>query len=309
MTKTGANSELISVIIPAHNAARHISATLRSVRDQTYRSLEIIAVDDGSTDNTGQILEKFAAEDRRTSVLRQNNSGVAMARNLAISHARGDFIAPLDADDIWHPEKLTRQFSALSRGGATVGLVYTWSRIIDDYDRLLSEKACKAVHSGSVLPFLLRNNFIGSASSPLIRRECLVEAGGYDPSLRAAGAEGCEDYQLYIAIAEHYHFEVVPAFLVEYRVRPNSMSQAAWQMMLSHDIVMGRARKRHPELPDDLFRQSSALMAGWLAKRCFRSGRITEGIKLLARAACLDPALVCRHGSSMLFNRSAGERE
>ena len=122
MTKAGTKSELISVIIPAHNAARHISATLRSVRDQTHRSLEIIAVDDGSTDNTGQILEKFAAEDRRMSVLRQDNSGVAMARNLAISHSRGDFIAPLDADDIWHPEKLARQLSALIRGGPTVGI-------------------------------------------------------------------------------------------------------------------------------------------------------------------------------------------
>jgi Glycosyltransferase like family 2 len=165
------------------------------------------------------------------------------------------------------------------------------------------------VHTGSVLPFLVKNNFIGSASSPLIRRECLIEAGGYDPSLRAAGAEGCEDYQLYIAIAERYHFEVVPAFLVNYRVRPNGMSQAARQMMLSHDIVIGRARKRHPELPDDLFRQSSALMAGWLAKKCFRSGRINEGIKLLVRAAYLDPALVCRQGSRVLFNRSAAERE
>jgi glycosyltransferase involved in cell wall biosynthesis len=309
MTKAGANLELISVVIPAHNAARHLSATLRSVRDQTYRSLEIIAVDDGSTDNTGQILERFADEDRRMTVLRQNNLGVAAARNLAISHSRGGFVAPLDADDIWHPEKLTQQFFALRRGSATVGLVYTWSRIIDDYDRLLSDKACIAAHTGSVLPFLLRYNFIGPASSPLIRRECLVEAGGYDPSLRAAGAEGCEDYQLYIAIAEHYHFEVVPAFLVDYRVRPNSMSQAARQMMLSHDIIMGRARKRHPELADDLFRQSSALMASWLARKCFRSGRIREGIQLLARAGWLAPALVCQQGSSMVFNRSAAKRE
>src|SRR5882724_12888422 len=100
--------ELISVIIPAHNARAFIADTLASAQAQTYENLEIIVIDDGSTGDTATIVEAIAARDLRVRLLHQQNQGVASARNFAIRESLGTLIAPLDADDLWHPEKIAR---------------------------------------------------------------------------------------------------------------------------------------------------------------------------------------------------------
>ena len=103
------HTELVSVIIPAFNAAEHIRQTLNSVLAQTYQAIEVIVVDDGSADATGAIVEEFVKKDARFQLVRQSNAGVGAARNTAIRKARGKYIAPLDADDFWFPEKLEKQ--------------------------------------------------------------------------------------------------------------------------------------------------------------------------------------------------------
>ncbi|HEY9862115.1 MAG TPA: glycosyltransferase family A protein, partial [Candidatus Obscuribacterales bacterium] len=95
------DAPLVSVIIPAYNAERFIARTLESVLNQTYQNIEVLVVDDGSSDRTPEIVHHFAEIDARIILFHQSNAGVAAARNLAIQHAKGEFIAPLDADDIW----------------------------------------------------------------------------------------------------------------------------------------------------------------------------------------------------------------
>jgi glycosyltransferase involved in cell wall biosynthesis len=107
---------LVSVIIPAYNASVTIERTLRSVLAQTHGHLEIIVVDDGSIDDTAAIVERISREDPRIILLQQPNQGVATARNVSIDHARGEFIAPLDADDIWHPSKIEKQIAVIKGG-------------------------------------------------------------------------------------------------------------------------------------------------------------------------------------------------
>ena len=104
---------LVSVVIAAHNAAPYVASTLASACAQTYRALEVVVVNDGSTDSTADVVCGFAEADSRIRLLCQENKGVASARNLGIEAARGAFIAPLDADDVWYADKIARQLEVM----------------------------------------------------------------------------------------------------------------------------------------------------------------------------------------------------
>ncbi len=244
---------LVSVIIPAYNAAAFIRQTLVSVLSQSYRNLEIIVVDDGSTDQTAEIVKSIAKSDHRLILLRQSNQGVAVARNLAIEKSRGEFIAPIDADDIWHPEKIKKQVKCMLESGPAVGLVYTWFMRIDENSLYLCASGKWEVE-GMALTALIYSNFVGNGSVPLIRRACLEHVGGYTVQLRAQGAEGCEDWDLYLRIAEHYRFRVVPAYLVGYRRSSKNMSSNYIAMAKSHKVVLQNIEQRHSEISAEIFR-------------------------------------------------------
>ena len=163
------DEDFVSVVIPAYNAQTTIEETVRSVIKQTHRSLEILIVDDGSTDKTAEIVRHMIEQDSRIRLLQQKNQGVAAARNLAISQAKGDLIAVLDADDTWHPEKLARQIERLQQAGAKTGLVYCWFHVVDENGQEVSP-ANPCLFEGDVLPVLILFNFIGHCSGHLIRR-------------------------------------------------------------------------------------------------------------------------------------------
>ena len=127
-------SPLISVIVPAYNAEIFIRRTLDSILAQTYTNIEILVVDDGSQDRTAEIVESFVEKDSRVTLLKQKNAGVATARNLAIEKSRGEYIAPIDADDIWYPQKLEKQVQCMLEADQSIGLVYAWSVRIDEDD-------------------------------------------------------------------------------------------------------------------------------------------------------------------------------
>ena len=124
---------LVTVIIPVFNGERWISSTLASAAAQTHSMLEILVIDDGSTDGTAAIVEAAASRDDRIRLIRKQNGGVSAARNKGIAEARGELIAPLDADDLWHREKIARQVAAMR--SPEVGLVYCWAVEIDENDR------------------------------------------------------------------------------------------------------------------------------------------------------------------------------
>jgi Glycosyltransferases involved in cell wall biogenesis len=283
--------EVVSVIIPAYNAAAAIAETIASAQEQTYQDLEILVVDDGSTDDTAAIVEEIAARDTRVRLLRQSNQGVASARNFAIRESRGSLLAPLDADDLWHPEKIARQISIMRERGPTVGLVYAWSSSIDEQGQIIRLPERVSLQEGSIFPFLIIRNLIGNGSVPLLRRTCVIAVGGYDPSLRARGCEGCEDLLLYLTIAARYDVAVVPAFLIGYRKSAVSMSRNVEQMRRSRDLVIRTIRARHPELPGRIFRWATALncwqMAGWM-----HHVSLLTGSAFCARTFAYDPGFL-----------------
>jgi glycosyltransferase involved in cell wall biosynthesis len=281
---------LVSVVIPAYNAEAYIATSLRGVTAQTYRNLEIIVVDDGSRDATASIVRSLAADDPRIKLLQQQNAGVAVARNRGIDASSGDLVAPLDADDLWQPSKIERQVAVMQCSSPKVGLVYAWFVQINAAGMATGLPRAKRLYEGDVFRDLVVRNFVGNASSPLIRKECVLEAGGYDPELRRQRAQGCEDLKLYLAIAERWHFCVVPAFLVGYRQSPTSMSEDLAQMKRSHDLVMAEVRRRHRELPSSMFRVSNANVCFWLASKAARARRPLAAASYLALMVASDPA-------------------
>ncbi len=256
------DSQLVSVVIPAYNASATLDETLRSVRSQTHPALEIIVVNDGSTDDTGAIVKRHAAIDDRVQVVTQDNAGLATARNAGWCHARSDLIAFLDADDLWAPTKIERQIRALQAGGERVGLVYCWS------SRINSQSAITGVWEGArvegrVLEQILEGNFVGNGSSALVRRQALIDANGFDSRLREAGAEGCEDWLLYCRVAETYRYAVVPEHLIGYRYLPHNMSGNRPRMLRSWILAHDEMLARQPNHRDAL-KRGVRNYGGWL---------------------------------------------
>lgn len=238
--------------MPAFNAAATLSESLASVQAQTVDDLEILVVDDGSTDRTPEIAARASATDRRIRVIRQANAGVAAARNSGIGNATGAWIAPIDADDLWHPDRLKLQLAAAEKNAVPPTLVYAWSRRIDEQGRVIGDQG-RPTHRGDVLAHLTATNFLRNASSTLIRRDALLAVGGFDPSLQANGAQGAEDLSLYLALAERGTFAVAPHFLIGYRIHRQSMSRSPERMRRSIAHVLSALQRRRPDLSQELF--------------------------------------------------------
>lgn len=294
---------LVSVIIPAYNAESYIREALESALGQTYEPLEIIVVDDGSRDRTAEIVREVAVRDQRVTLLQQPNAGVAAARNLAIEHARGAYVAPLDADDYWLPKKIEEQVRRLEEGGPGMGAVYSWWVEVDESGAIRGSNYPFRVE-GYVYWHHLYSNFIGCASIPLIRRSVLMELGGYDTSLRTAGGEGCEDWDITLRIAARYAIGLAPGYLAVYRNVANSMSTDCRSMETSYNLVVERARRVHPEVPEAVFRWSRGVFNGYLAAVSYANRKYATALRLIVGAAWADPAVLLSRSTLRMGVRS-----
>jgi colanic acid/amylovoran biosynthesis glycosyltransferase len=208
---------IVSVIIPAYNAASTLRKTLDSVLAQTFTSFEIVVVDDGSTDDTMAVAT--TADDPRVRVLAQSNAGVSAARNRGAAAARGELLAFLDADDLWAPDKLACQVAAL-QAHPDAGLAFSWTAYVDDRgDRLPVGDVAIRAEGWVFRDLLLRGNFVASGSGALIRRTAFDAVGGFEPTLRTA-----EDWDFYLRVAAICPFVCVPVVHVFYRLDLRSKS-------------------------------------------------------------------------------------
>jgi glycosyltransferase involved in cell wall biosynthesis len=284
--------ELISVVVPVYNGALTIDETLRSVRAQTYRHLEILVVDDGSLDETPQIVQRHTAEDDRVRLIRQANGGVAAARNNGVAQAKGALLAFVDADDLWSAGKIEKQVLSLSAGGPRYALSYTWYAQIDKNSQII-DRSCRPTESGDVLARMCYGNLVGNGSSALVRKAAVLEVGGFNTELRAQRAQGCEDLHFYFRIAERHLFALVPEFLTGYRSTPTNMSSDLIQMYRSWMLVSSEMRKRQPKLARVIQAGTNLYIGGLLDSAIsFRQPRLALffGRCLLMR----DPKLLVR---------------
>lgn len=238
---------IVTVVIPAYNAEKWVERTLISVSSQSYEALEILVVDDGSRDATSKVVLDYSQKDPRVRLLQQENGGVARARNLGMNSASGDLVAFVDADDLWHPKKIEKQVERITAAGDNAGLAYCWWIHVDEDDIISYVNITSCAVEGNVFGELLKQNFVGNGSTPLIRKSALKAVQGFDTSLFDRGAQGCEDWFTYLAIAEKYDFCVVPEILVGYRVFQGSMSNDPSKMYRSCRLMMDAVRERYPK--------------------------------------------------------------
>jgi glycosyltransferase involved in cell wall biosynthesis len=279
------------VIIPAFNAAEYIRETLHAVLAQTYRALEVIVVDDGSADATGSIVKEFVKKDARVHLVRQCNAGVGAARNTAIRMARGEYIASMDADDVWFRQKLEKQVACMELYGEETGLVYCWSIRVDNNGAFDGFQFLNAAE-GRLRDAMVSRNRIDNASVPLFRASALASVGPYLTRDEQGGAQGCEDWDLYIRIAETFCIRLVPKFLVAYRRTGSSMSVNVESMAASYAVIMQRARQRNPDLPAATFRCAAGGFYKYLSNVSERWAAPTSWSFLyyLTKALCADPS-------------------
>ncbi|MBX2862982.1 MAG: glycosyltransferase [Leptolyngbyaceae cyanobacterium MAG.088] len=206
---------LISVIVPVYNSEKTIVETLQSVINQTYTDFEIIVINDGSQDSTLDVLSTIT--DSRLQVFSYDNAGVSVSRNRGVENASGEFIAFLDADDLWTPTKLESQL-ALLQSHTQAAVAYSWCDYIDDEGNFL-RKGGHANDAGNVYKRLLVGNFLECGSTSLVNRQVFESVGGFNSSLLTN-----EDWELWVRLARDYEFVVVPEVQVFYRISGNSKS-------------------------------------------------------------------------------------
>ena len=209
---------MISVVIPTYNRAGKLVEAVQSVFSQTYSDYEIIISDDGSTDNTAEIIQQFG--DSRVRYLKNEHSGLpSVARNIALKAAEGKYIAFLDSDDLWLPDKLKEQVAVLDKH-PEVGLVCSNAYCIDRQGKRAQQLYQEQGFGKSGLVFLdlLERNFV-ITSTAMARREVLMQAGGFpDASELQVG----EDYALWLRIASSWSVKYLSEPLAEYRDTPTN---------------------------------------------------------------------------------------
>jgi glycosyltransferase involved in cell wall biosynthesis len=248
----------VSAIIASFNYGQYLPLAIESCLDQTFEDLEVVVIDDGSIDNTPQVMEQFGGE-RRVRYVRTPNAGQPAAENRGISLAQGRFIAFLDADDIWLPHKIERQLEQFQRTPAA-GVVYARRRLIDLQGREL-EVRDRPCHRGFIAEQLFRDNFICFSSS-LVRREVFDDVGFLNPEYRRNS-----DYDLWLRVATRWPFEFVDEPLVFYRT--GHLNRTCYsEGQLRHALcIMERFVAAHPDaLPPDL------------VKRCFAETYCSLGL-------------------------------
>ncbi len=206
----------VSVIIPTYNRVKLLNNSVASVLSQTYRDFELLVIDDCSTDNTSDFLSNIA--DKRVRCIKNtSNKGITATRNIALSNANGKYIAFLDDDDEWMPDKLEKQINLMENSSKGLGCIYTGCNLVDAEDNRFNQTTVPHYRI-RILNELLLENFI-ITSSTLIKADCFETVGMFDESMPFA-----EDYDMWIRIAQEFEFDFVRSPLVNYRIHRNSIS-------------------------------------------------------------------------------------
>ena len=210
----------VDVIIPAYNAVKYLPAAIESVMAQTFEDWRIVLVDDGSTDNTAEVVAPFIKQlGPRLKYIKQPNSGLPAARNAAIHSSYAEFLALLDADDVWLPFRLTESLMRFENR-PRVGLAYGLISRINPEGIVIDTFAGNQQHAeGNIAPYIYMRKVELPCPTITFRRKCVDEVGLFDETMRAT-----EDRDLWLRIALRYEVAFVPKVLAYYRTSPNSMS-------------------------------------------------------------------------------------
>lgn len=253
------DTPVVSVIVPVFNGAETLARTLAAILAQTLEAIEVIVVDDGSTDDSAAVVRRVA--DPRVSWHPFPNGGPSLCRNRGAALARAPYLSWCDADDVWHPEKLAAQLVALHLE-PTAAVVYSGVRFIDMDDQALMAAPLPPAAGDDMRWALIKGCLPICGSNVLMRREVFEHVGGFDPALRLA-----EDWDLWLRLAQGHRWARVMAHHVDYRSNPRSASTNVLAMAEASRAVLARAHDRLPGAPADVRTQAIVNLYSYLANR------------------------------------------
>ena len=289
----------VSVVMPVYNVERFLAQAIASVLAQTFADFELLLVDDGSTDSSPAVCASF--DDPRIRLIRQKNRGLAGARNAGIRHSRGRFVAFLDSDDAWEPDKLAEHVRHLE-AAAGVGVSYSGSAFMDEAGRPLGYFQSPKLRDVRVQDVFLRNP-VGNGSAAVVRREAL-EAIAFEAS-PAGVPETCwfdesfrqsEDIECWtrIALTTAWRFEGIGRPLTRYRVNAAGLSADLMKQLGTWERFVDKARAYAPDFVRRWGRTARAYQLRYLARRAVRQRDAGAAVGLAHRSLFADPGIVLR---------------
>lgn len=275
-----------SVVVPCYNAGKTISRTIASVQAQTETDWELVAIDDGSTDNTLEVLMEVASDDDRIRLVRQQNSGVSAARNLGIQKTQAPIIAFLDSDDFWYPDYMARTLAKL---GAQSELGFTFSRvdILDQHGNPTGRQS--SFEPGEIsLATLLRGNPATTCSNLVVRREVFNQIGMFETKLSHA-----ED-QLWMVMAalKGWKVEGINEVLMGYRTNPGGLSSNLEAMRCGWEVMAHMAWLCAPDKVAPIIDSARADNLFYLGRRSLRlKNGLKQALRYLVQSVLIDPSV------------------
>lgn len=300
----------VSVVLPVFNVERYVAASIQSVLAQTYVDFELIIVDDGSTDGSLRLCQGFT--DPRIQIVQQKNRGLAGARNTGIRHAQGEYIALLDSDDLFAPEKLQRHVEHLDHS-PKVGISFSRSAFIDDHSQPLGYYQMPKLKEITT-PDILCRNPIGNGSAPVIRRQVfqeiaiqkdlygLVEDFFFDDSFRQSEDIEC---WLRMAIQTSWLFEGIPEPLTLYRVNARGLSASIPKQLASWERVMEKIKTYDLKLLQEWGSLARAYQLRYLARRAWQLRDKQLALKLIHEALFTDGRMLVKEPQRTLMTLGA----
>lgn len=280
------SNPMISVVVPAYNVAATIHETLVSITNQTFTNIEIIVVDDGSTDATPDILASYA--DPRLKVIRQVNRGLAGARNTGIFQAKGKYIAFCDSDDIWEAEKLELHFNHLEADD-NVGISFAGSSMIDEHGQRLKVSQLPKLQNITAADVFKRNP-IGNGSAAVVRREAF-DSIAYRPSSETERdwwfdetmrqSEDIDAWMRFI-LASDWKIEGIEGLLTRYRIQSGGLSANLSKQYQTWQQMCSKVRDTAPEFAARHAPVAEAYQLRFLARRAFMMRDGTTALRLAA---------------------------
>ena len=279
----------VSVIVPTYGVEKFIAAAVGSVLEQTYKDFELLIIDDGSPDRSIEICQQFT--DSRIKIIRQANRGLAGARNTGIRHSQGEYLAFLDGDDVWLPQKLEKHIAHLENS-PTVGVSFSRSAFISADGKSLGTYQMPKL-KGIVASHLLFQNPIGNGSAPVIRRAVFeairfqdnrqteLENFYFDESFRRSEDIEC---WLRILLQTDWQIEGIPEALTLYRVNGNGLSASLLKQLESWEKMIEKTRSYAPDLIAQFGERAKAYQLRYLARRAVRLQGGSTAVEMINRA-------------------------
>lgn len=287
---------LVTVVVAVRNGEAFLNATLISIRRQNYSNIEVIVVDDGSTDGTAQVARLHCADDKRFNLVQSEPVGAGAARNLGIKQASGEIIALLDGDDLMHPDLLSEHVKRFQNDQFPVDVVWSPGVIIDQNDSILAEvvtfdrSTISKVEGWVLLPMLYRYFPLSGATT--FRLSCIREEKGYEANVMIS-----EDYEMMLRVAERRPIGVVNRHLLGYRRVPGSRSHRFKDSLRVEKAILRSLRTRNQWVPIWVWRWSLASRYLSASSKAMQNKFQFQGFNYAMIAIFLDPLVLLQPGS------------